>query len=386
MSLIDILSGQSSAEYKYQQGQAGKRVDLRNRTLFDMMVEDRQEKRVRSAMGAPGQHQLPEGQEGPQIAGTGYFDDNPDEKIMAQILMANANSAAFQPMLTQATKPPAAVKPPATIKIGTIQKGRRNTPRGPEEVSMRYIGGPVEDINNSWQEVTAGSFVAPYQGEGSKLREKADFEYYQGLHGVADKLSGTARDYEYINQVLQGVDTGMFDEAILVSQKFAKRLGAESFDDSIAAREAALSAYNQAVLSLMKPDSDTGKRALAGQSSNKELDFFKEIPNGLGKTVSGRELIALVARMRAQRADEIAVMAFGAEEKGIPSNQFRKLVRDRFKNIEVSPRWKELLGLAKEELKTPDKFPTTLKVGAVEDGYRFTGGDPSKPESWKKVG
>jgi hypothetical protein len=287
-------------------------------------------------------------------------------------------------MLTQATKVTTPEAPP-TIKIGTIQKGRRNTPQGPEEVSMRYIGGPVEDIQNSWQEVTAGSFVAPYQREGAKLREKADFEYYQGLHGAADKLSGTARDYEYINQILQGVDTGMFDEAILVSQKFAKRLGAESFDDSIAAREAALSAYNQAVLTLMKPDSDTGKRALAGQSSNKELDFFKEIPNGLGKTASGRELIALVARMRAQRADEIAVMSFDAEEKGVPANQFRKMVRDRFKNIEVSPRWKELLGQAKEELKTSDKFPTTLEVGTVEDGYRFMGGDPSKPESWKEV-
>jgi hypothetical protein len=384
MSLIDILSGQSSSDYRHQQGQAGKRADLVNRTLFETMTEDRQERRVRKAAGSAGQFQLPEGQEGPQIAGTGYFSDNPDERILAQILMSNINPSAFQPMLTQATKVTTPEAPP-TIKIGTIQKGRRNTPQGPEEVSMRYIGGPVEDVRNSWQEVTTGSYVAPYQREGAKLREKADFEYYQGLHGKADKLSNTARDYEYINQILQGVDTGMFDEAILVSQKFAKRLGAESFDDSIAAREAALSAYNQAVLTLMKPDSDTGKRALAGQSSNKELDFFKEIPNGLGKTASGRELIALVARMRAQRADEIAVMSFDAEEKGVPANQFRKLVRDRFKNIEVSPRWKELLGQAKEELKTSDKFPSTLKVGTIEDGYKFVGGDPGEPESWKKV-
>lgn len=40
---------------------------------------------------------------------------------------------------------------------------------------------------------------------------------------------------------------------------------------------------------------------------------------------------------------------------------------------------------ANESLKQPEQQSNVPKAGAVEDGYVFMGGDPSKPESWKPV-
>jgi hypothetical protein len=372
MSFLDILSGKSSADRKYQLDQAGKREDLLGRTLFETMTEDRQERRVREAAGTPGQFQLPADQEGPQIAGTGYFSDDPGEQMIAQILMANINSKAYGPMLTGAAGAPARYRQAMDVagvqkpmKVGTVV----NMKKGDQTVAMRYLGGDAA-LDESYKEVARGeTFATQFQSEGAKLREKADFEYYRGIHGAADKFASTARDYEYINQVLQKVDTGTWDKAILVGQRFAQRLGATSFKDSIAAREAAESAFSNAVLNLMKPDSETGKRAMAGQSSNKELDFFKGIPPGLEKTASGRELISLVARIRAQRADQIAVRAFEAEERGLSADRFRAEVREDFKDLELPPRWRELLGLAEEELKTSGDDQEPQEVDELPSGF-----------------
>jgi hypothetical protein len=370
--LLDILSGQPSAEYQTELDIAKERAGLVNQSLFEAMIENRQERRLKGAMGTPSvpETPLPQGMAGPPDpaqAGTGYFSENPEEQILAQMLMANINAPAFQPMLTQAVKPEAA---PAAIKPGTLQRKKVDTPQGPKEISVRYLGGDVRDPTN-WQEVGKGTYFAPYQSKGAGLREEADFNYYQGLHGAADKSADTARNYEYINQTLEGVETGAFDEAILAGQKFAQRLGADSFDTSIAAREAAQSAFSQATIDLMKPDSESGKRALAGQSSDRELEFFKGIPPGLGKTKSGRRLIALVARERARRSDEIAVMAIDAEDRKVPAKQFRAMTRERFKDLEVPAEWNVLLGQAEEEAKSgePEKPAGVSVVDELPKGF-----------------
>ncbi|MCK5132053.1 MAG: hypothetical protein KAR40_07885 [Candidatus Sabulitectum sp.] len=374
MNVLDILSGRPSAEYESRMAGQTALDELRNKSLFDAMKENRLERRVKGAVGslAVPETPLPQGMTGPPDpaqAATGMFSGDPQSQLLSQVLLANMNPAAFQPMLTQATKP---VKPegaPAAIKVGTLQKKKVDTPQGPKEISVRYLGGDVRDQAN-WEEVGSGTYFAPYQSRGSGLREQYDFDYYRSLDSDADSTKRTADKYAQINEALTGVETGLGDEAILATQKFAKLMGVEAFDDSIAAKEVADKLYAEATVDLMKPDSESGKRALAGQSSDKELAFFQKLPPGLGKTRAGRQLIALVARERAKRADIISNLSIDAEKNGESARTFRSRMRERFQfgDRDVPEEWRALTGQIDAELNAK-KSPRAQVVNELPPGF-----------------
>lgn len=396
MNILDILSGTASKGYENRMAGQAELEKMRNTSLFDLVKEKRTEGKVREAMGTPGGVPGPWA-EGLESTGTGMFSENPQVQAESLAMMNLAAPTSFQPAFTQSVKPEAA---PAGLKPGTLQKIGRKTAQGPEEVSVRYLGGPVEDPA-SWEEVGARALVQPFQSKRSELKETSDYEYYQGLHGTADKTASTAANYDRINRIADaaGIETGFGDPAILMGKKIAQRMGLGDFEDENKAREAVDAEFSRATIELMKPDDATGKRAIAGQSSDKELDFFKKIPVGLGMTKAGRELIAKVARHRAERADAISQMGSDAWDMGVPSNRFKTMVRNRFKdsalkptwiqqNVDVPPEWEALLDRAEKEIELGkpalDTSSLGVKLGDVEDGYEYLGGDPGNPNSWKK--
>ena len=93
--LFQVLAGDTSSR-DYQMQQQGKIDDLRNKTLFDTMTQQMQEKRIKEAAGTPSvpQEVMPSdiaGPPRPAQPGTGLFSEDPQQQLLAQMLVGNIN-------------------------------------------------------------------------------------------------------------------------------------------------------------------------------------------------------------------------------------------------------------------------------------------------------
>lgn len=99
VTFLDILSSATGTqpyytpEEKYNMERRAKIEDKKIQTLFDTMVEDRKEKRIKEYMGRPGQNTLPPDIEGPQVFGTGLHSPERGDQLEALALMTGADGA-----------------------------------------------------------------------------------------------------------------------------------------------------------------------------------------------------------------------------------------------------------------------------------------------------
>lgn len=356
MDLLSILSGTDAAGYDRRMAKQDAIDEKKEDYLFDIMKQDRQEKRVKTAMGAPGGVPGPWA-EGLESQGTGMFSENPQVAQEALAMMNLAAPTSFQPAFTAAAGTPADIEAATAKAEADLNKQRQgrlgdivNYNKRNENGTSVQVAGKITGFQEDGQPVIkelgeSDKFGARYQAAGSEEQDKLDIAYYEGLQTNADKKADTAVNYDYINRIADaaGIETGFGDQALLMGQKIAGRMGITGWEDEAGAREAVLQQYNSATLDLMKPGED-GKRALSGQSSDKELEFFKQIPPGLGKTKAGRELIALAAREDARRSAEVAKRSLPYRRKGVPSYEFREMIREElYAKQPLDPRWEELL-------------------------------------------
>lgn len=148
-----------------------------------------------------------------------------------------------------------------------------------------------------------------------------------------------------------------------------KRLGAAMGinPEGITSMESFNALSKQAALDIMGGSLGTG-------FSNADRDFVIEQVANLGNTPQGNKAIIGIQRKIAERKGEIAALATKyVQDKGQLDEGFDTVVREY---AETNPLFDEQTG----EPPSPGPVP-----GAVEDGYRFKGGDPSDPNNWEKV-
>lgn len=280
----------------------------------------------------PGEMQFVD--EAPQ-EGTGMFSQDPQDMIRSQMQLANLNPSAFQPMLTQTMAPAPAPKTERLYE--TEEKGYQ-----PREaaIGLTKPSKPLTEVNI-----------------GQKSLDEWAFNTYRDAVEGADKAYQKATRLNHLNNILGEYRTGITETPELFMKKMAGALGVDAFKDEVAAKDAAQTEINKMVVDLMKPDSDTGKRVLAGQSSDKELEFFKQMVPSLSTSPTGRELIAKLAERRFQRMDAIAAMAESYQEQAevrggtFRPATFKRMVRERFKDADMTADLQPMLERALEEIK-----------------------------------
>jgi hypothetical protein len=118
----------------------------------------------------------------------------------------------------------------------------------------------------------------------------------------------------------------------------------------------------------------------SGATSDFEMRTFLEALPGLGKEPGGNELISQTLEGLAQHKIAAAEIASKALNKEITRSQAERELRQLPDPLTL---WKQSKGKAAAPEAAPTKGAPV--VGVTEGGYRFKGGEPSKPESWEKV-
>lgn len=401
MSLLSILSGTDAEGYDRRMAQQAALEEKRNKTLFDIMAEGRKAKSIQGIYGEKGRPEtmlappgIDSGLQGPEVPGSGMGSVDPFQRELAQAQLTGLDKS-FAPSYTAQMAVPADIAMQGlkgTQAMEKQQQGRLgdivNYNTRDDSGTSVQVAGKITGFRDDGQPIIkelgeSDKFGARYQSASSTEQDKIDIAYYEGLQTNADKKADTAVNYDYINRIADaaGIETGFGDQALLMGQKIAGRMGITGWEDEAGAREAVLQQYNSATLDLMKPGED-GKRALSGQSSDKELEFFKQIPPGLGKTKAGRELIALAAREDARRSAEVSKRSLPYRRKGVPSYEFREMIREElYAKQPLDPKWRQLLDAHNATVGVSEG----LAMGTVEEGYRYIGGEPSEETSWVKV-
>lgn len=185
---------------------------------------------------------------------------------------------------------------------------------------------------------------------------------FMHMQDAAVSASNKLNKYARLESLMDGVQTGKLAPSMTQLQAIAKDLGFE-VDPTLGAKQAIASLSNELALELRNPSGGAG---MPGAMSDSDRAFLVEMVPGLSKTPEGNKLILEYAKKIAKRDQDVA-----------------KLARDyRKKNKHMDEGFYDVLQAFSD--KNP-LFPQGPKVGSVENGYRFKGGDASQRGNWEKV-
>ena len=224
------------------------------------------------------------------------------------------------------------------------------------DIRAKTAGRAVSNINMPRAQTAYETTVGGEAG-------KADIAAFDSASKAASSLQ---RDYEALNLLRRGEpSTGITADLELQFNRLKGEVGG----DKQAAKQVKDTQLLNALLGQNVFDQiqalGVGARGL---DTPAEREYLREVISG---TISlNRETLIRMAEIRAN-IQERAIDKFNAR---VESGEL-----DRF--FEASGRRKQKI----EKPEKPVAAPTAPKVGAVENGYRFKGGDPSNSASWEKV-
>lgn len=176
------------------------------------------------------------------------------------------------------------------------------------EVS-RVTGQPIGEILNEWRaregtnvNVSVGG-PQVYTGERDTAFGKAmgaqAAKTIEGMRTAADNSAALVRQYDQMNDLLQGIETGTFTGSINQLAKVGEAIGIDTgqWGENVGAIEAAQALQNQLALKVRNPESGMG---LPGATSNRDIKFLLDSIPGITMTREGRKAITEVIRAQAR--------------------------------------------------------------------------------------
>lgn len=224
------------------------------------------------------------------------------------------------------------------------------------EQAARAAGRSVSNVNLPRGE-------AAYETRGGTASFDKDQEAFDAAQTAAAGLEG---DYEAINLLRSGKPaTGITADLELQVNRFKAALLKDK-------RSVEKVSDTELLNSVLGKDVFNNIQALGigarGLDTPAEREYLREVVSG---TISlNQETLLRMAEIRAN-IKERAIDRFNSRvERGELDRFFKATGRQKGKI---------------EKPETPAAAPSGPKVGTVENGYRYKGGDPSKPASWEKV-
>jgi len=236
-------------------------------------------------------------------------------------------------------------------------------------------GKPVVDYN--FQSVGKQPAYAPSatQSAYQQTTDKSYAETDMAIQKDAAGARGTMNTVDAMRTLMTDPNfySGPASDQIQAAKQIGSMLGL-TVPDAASPMEAFNGLSNQLII-------DAAGGSLGNQISNGDVKFLQGSKPNLGNTPAGNKLLLDIASKLAKRKMEVAQWA--QEYKDAHGGQ-------------IDGGW---TAFEKQKAEAAPLFPPIAEtqpatggvggapaVGAVEDGYRFNGGDPSDPNSWSPAG
>lgn len=265
---------------------------------------------------------------------------------------------------------------------GPAAGGRQPAMQPPFSSSPPAIGRPPEPqagVSGPEARPIPGTILNPQEtkegeGVGTSLAKQ-----YSGILESATNAQGELHNYERLEQLLDGVQTGKLTP---VGTEAAAWMHAAfpswEIDPTLPNKEAFAALSAGMALELRNPSGGAG---MPGAMSDKDREFLTKMVPNLSNTPDGIKLMIQTRKKLAERSIHVAKMAREYRQKN-PRGNFNEGFYDYLsKWSQENPLFSE--AEAPPSSKRNEEKPT-LKKGDVVRGYEFMGGE-NVIENWRKV-
>jgi len=247
------------------------------------------------------------------------------------------------------------------------------------QTKLKEAGKPVTNINQQQE--------SEYEKATGKQMAELNAEIPKQATAARGKISTLTRMDALLSD--PKIYTGAGANLVLDAKRLAKAAGVDIGD--VGGAEALRSIGNQFALELRNPSGGAG---MPGALSDKDREFLQASVPGLTQNPEGNRLIVDYMKRMAQRSVDVERLRqqYVAKNGRLSEGFYKELADYSDKNpMFTKADMDKASSMAGASQAQPAEVPAagTIKpppqAGAVEQGYKFKGGNPADPNSWEKV-